>query len=255
MFVKIFTPLRTTVLTTLLIAAPAWAQQNSVVFPWNAGYPGGNQTMQPSQDFSQAPTTFPGEPTIAPTTFPQAPTIAPTTFLQPTAPLPPAQFQTTPYSQYARSGDEEQEESPGNSGRAWIEIQVPSNAEIWFEGDRTMQTGTQRQFVSPPLDRGRKFTYDVRARWTDGNGKVVDRTQKVKVEADRRTFVDFQTATPADQGKATNSVDPGKALKVIEKAVDTTLKAVEEAKPENTPKPNSTPNKDTKPNEKPLPKD
>jgi len=291
MFVKIFTPLRATVLTTLLIAAPAWAQQNSVVFPWNAGYPGGTRTMEPTQDYGQAPTTFPGTPAIAPMTFPATPAIAPTifpatptitpttfpgtpsTFLQSTAPLPLAQFQS-PALPYAQAGSEEQEESPGNSGRAWIEIRVPTNAEIWFEGDKTSQMGNQRQFVSPPLDRGRKFTYDVRARWTDGNGKVVDRTQKVSVEADRRSFVDFQTSTsqgaqtnpdrnarPDDKNRLDdnrnrddkNRIDDNRNKDVKPNTGDNRNKDVKPNTDDNRNR-DEKPNKSTKPDEKPLPR-
>jgi uncharacterized protein (TIGR03000 family) len=85
----------------------------------------------------------------------------------------------------------EDQEVPANDTRAFIRVRVPANAEIWFEGDKTNQTGTERNFVSPALETDKSFTYDIRARWTDGGGKVVDKTQKVNVEAGRRSTVDF----------------------------------------------------------------
>jgi uncharacterized protein (TIGR03000 family) len=75
--------------------------------------------------------------------------------------------------------------------RATVEIRVPAHAEVWFDGDRTSQTGSDRSFVSPPLQTGRSYTYDVRARWKEGD-QVVDQTRPVKVQAGRRTAVDFR---------------------------------------------------------------
>jgi uncharacterized protein (TIGR03000 family) len=82
-------------------------------------------------------------------------------------------------------------EVPANDTHAFIHVLVPANAEIWFEGDKTNQTGPERNFVSPALPTGKSFTYDIRARWTDGTGKTVDKTKQVKVEAGRRSTVDF----------------------------------------------------------------
>jgi uncharacterized protein (TIGR03000 family) len=78
--------------------------------------------------------------------------------------------------------------------RAFVQVRVPANAEIWFEGDKTTKTGPERAFTSPALEPGRSFTYDIRARWTDSSGKVTDETRQVKVQAGRTTTVDFGTA-------------------------------------------------------------
>jgi uncharacterized protein (TIGR03000 family) len=78
-----------------------------------------------------------------------------------------------------------------NPNVASIEVRVPVNAEIWFEGEKTSQTGAVRHFQSPELQPGKTFTYDVRARWTDAAGKEVDRTKQVKVQAGARVGVDF----------------------------------------------------------------
>jgi uncharacterized protein (TIGR03000 family) len=88
----------------------------------------------------------------------------------------------------------EEQEVPANDTRAFIRVRVPASAEIWFEGDKTSQTGTERRFVSPALQPGRSFTYDIRARWTDASGKVIDKTEHVKVEAGRLSTVDFASA-------------------------------------------------------------
>ena len=74
---------------------------------------------------------------------------------------------------------------------AMLELRVPENAEVWFDGDRTSQTGTLRHFESPTLESGRTYTYQIRARWTDAEGKPVDRTKQVKVQTGSRVGVDF----------------------------------------------------------------
>ena len=72
-----------------------------------------------------------------------------------------------------------------------FEIRVPEGAEIWFEGEKTSQTGSVRVFASPAVQSGRSFTYDVRARWTSADGKVVDQTRQVQFRAGQSIGVDF----------------------------------------------------------------
>ena len=73
---------------------------------------------------------------------------------------------------------------------ASIDVRVPSEAEIWFEGARTNQTGSERAFVSPPLDPGGRYTYEFRARWFE-NGRAVLQTRRVPVQAGEQIVVDF----------------------------------------------------------------
>jgi uncharacterized protein (TIGR03000 family) len=80
---------------------------------------------------------------------------------------------------------------PVNDPRAFIQVRVPAAAEIWFDGDKTSQSGAVRDFVSPALQTGRSFTYEIRARWTDDSGKVIDKTKQVKVEAGKQSTADF----------------------------------------------------------------
>jgi uncharacterized protein (TIGR03000 family) len=73
---------------------------------------------------------------------------------------------------------------------AHIAMRVPANAEVWFEGDRTTSTGEYRTFRTPPLTPGRRYTYEVRARWEE-NGRPVTHTQKVPVTAGADVTIDF----------------------------------------------------------------
>ena len=56
--------------------------------------------------------------------------------------------------------------------------------------NRTAPTGEVRRFASPPLAPGKEFTYEVRARWTEG-GKEVSRARDVGVTAGARARIDF----------------------------------------------------------------
>jgi uncharacterized protein (TIGR03000 family) len=81
--------------------------------------------------------------------------------------------------------------SGSEGGTARVKVTLPSaDAEVWFEGQLTRQRGTQRGFVSPALEPGREYVYDVRARWTE-NGREVERSRTVRVRADGVARVDF----------------------------------------------------------------
>ncbi len=67
-----------------------------------------------------------------------------------------------------------------------------SDAELWVEGQKMDSTGTRREFVSPPLDPNKRFTYTFKARWQE-NGRPVERTKEMVVYAGDRLTVDFTT--------------------------------------------------------------
>jgi uncharacterized protein (TIGR03000 family) len=77
------------------------------------------------------------------------------------------------------------------TNEATVNVHVPPDAQVWFDGSATSQRGEWRAFASPPLDAGQEFHYDVRARWTDANGQAVDQTRRVDVRAGQTTSVDF----------------------------------------------------------------
>lgn len=71
-----------------------------------------------------------------------------------------------------------------------ITARVPADAELWFEGSKTVSKGPVRVFQSPPLTPGVRYTYDLRARWNE-NGHEVTQTQKVEVTAGDDINVSF----------------------------------------------------------------
>jgi uncharacterized protein (TIGR03000 family) len=63
-----------------------------------------------------------------------------------------------------------------------INVSVPADAQITFDGAKTMQNGAFRAFVSPPVAPGRDYYYNVTAKWQQG-GREVTRTQRIAVHA------------------------------------------------------------------------
>ena len=79
-----------------------------------------------------------------------------------------------------------------NADTALVNVRLPdAGAEVWIEGKATRQQGTEREFISPPLDPARTYTYEVRARWTDSNGQAHDETRTVRVQPGQQVTVDF----------------------------------------------------------------
>jgi uncharacterized protein (TIGR03000 family) len=102
----------------------------------------------------------------------------------------------TPYTLYSGtrssyvSPAEQPPGPPPPDGTAAIGVHVPADAEVFFNGDPTKQTGEQREFITPTLPVGRMYEYEVRAHWKE-NGKGVDQTRTITVRANQRSEVDF----------------------------------------------------------------
>jgi uncharacterized protein (TIGR03000 family) len=99
-----------------------------------------------------------------------------------------------------------------SDNRARIWLSVPADAQVWFDGEPTKQTGELRHFESPPLARGRSYTYDVRVRWTK-DGKPVEEERRIGVRAGATSRFDIpQPSGDKDAG-------PGLALGIMRFAV------------------------------------
>jgi len=80
--------------------------------------------------------------------------------------------------------------APAVDNTATVHVHVPADAVVWFNGAQMSQTGTEREFVTPALEPGRSYSYQVRAKWMNG-GQPVERTAKVKVRPNETTEVDM----------------------------------------------------------------
>jgi uncharacterized protein (TIGR03000 family) len=78
--------------------------------------------------------------------------------------------------------------TPGTDNRARVHVRLPADAQLWVDGDPTQQTGSERDFVTPPLTSA--GTYTLKARWMQGN-EPVERSMKVDVRPGQTSQVDF----------------------------------------------------------------
>ena len=61
---------------------------------------------------------------------------------------------------------------------------MSASAKTCAEDAKTTPTGAVREFHPPPLTPGKRYTYEIRARWTE-NGREVTQTRNVPVTAGR----------------------------------------------------------------------
>jgi uncharacterized protein (TIGR03000 family) len=82
--------------------------------------------------------------------------------------------------------------APAPQDRAVMNIVLPANARLWIgETQAASQTGSSRQFISPPLESGHAYQYDMKAQWTDNSGQTVERRRAVTIHPGDRVTVDF----------------------------------------------------------------
>jgi uncharacterized protein (TIGR03000 family) len=74
-----------------------------------------------------------------------------------------------------------------------------ADAELWIEQSETQQKGTERTFVSPPLEVGKTYRYDLIARWTE-NGREKAESRTITGQPGQTVRIDF--SKPADNGVA-----------------------------------------------------
>ena len=90
---------------------------------------------------------------------------------------------------------------PANlAAQAGIRVLVPADAEIFFDGERTTQKGSERLFITPPLQAGKKHHYDLLARWKE-DGKTVEQKRRLEVSGGTTVRVDLRTPLPKGKTK------------------------------------------------------
>jgi uncharacterized protein (TIGR03000 family) len=97
-------------------------------------------------------------------------------------------------SYYPSSSVIADEARPRNDMSAHVTVRVPANAEVWFNGRRMNASGAVREFETPALTGGGRFTYEARARWTE-NGREMSQTQEIIVSRGAHVNVSFPTRT------------------------------------------------------------
>ena len=80
--------------------------------------------------------------------------------------------------------------TPAEARAAVIDVRLPSDAVILFDGKQTTAAGPGRRFISPPLTPGKEYVYEVSVRWHEG-GREVTRTRSVPVRGGERLNIAF----------------------------------------------------------------
>jgi uncharacterized protein (TIGR03000 family) len=83
--------------------------------------------------------------------------------------------------------------TPPTNKPARVEVTLPADAELWFDGVKTRQVGPTRHFVTPPLAAGQDYSYEVVATWRD-RGQAVSETRQITVRAGDHSTVQFTKA-------------------------------------------------------------
>jgi uncharacterized protein (TIGR03000 family) len=77
-------------------------------------------------------------------------------------------------------------------------VTLPAGAKLAFDGHVTSSTSSTRWFVSPPLETGSNYKYELRAELVrDGMRSVVTRTVLVRANQETRVSLNFADAQVA----------------------------------------------------------
>jgi uncharacterized protein (TIGR03000 family) len=111
-------------------------------------------------------------------------------------------FYPPTYSDGQTNNGQMNQQTPNSAS---IEVIVPPQAQLWFDGTQTQQTGPVRMFTTPALPEGRASSYQVKATWTDQTGAPVTRSRTVHVAPNQHTVVNFMNATGDTNNTNTNN--------------------------------------------------
>jgi len=109
---------------------------------------------------------------------------------QQTQPMQQPMIQQTGYRVYYRVPTPD-----APAGTVLLNVRVPSEAQIWIDGDKTQQSGSFRRFLSPQLDQGKSYVYTIKGEWQQQNGQKITRTRKVTVRAGEAVDIDLGRPT------------------------------------------------------------
>lgn len=86
--------------------------------------------------------------------------------------------------------------APSDENRAHLHVNLPADAELWLNGQRMHRTGAEREFITPQLQEGETYAYQIKARWTQ-EGQPQEETLEVKVRANKTTNIRLGTSSLA----------------------------------------------------------
>jgi uncharacterized protein (TIGR03000 family) len=135
---------------------------------------------------------------------------------------------------------------------AVVIVRLPAEAELIIGGVKSKQQTPVREFDTPPLALGKKFCYELKAVWKDGD-KEVQRAEKIVVQAGETTDIDL--LKPAHSPPKAEKIPAPDLMPEPEKKPELPPEPVKklEPTPEPVKKPEPTPEPEKKPEPKPEP--
>src|SRR5262249_39993540 len=82
-----------------------------------------------------------------------------------------------------------------------ITLRVPDNAEVWIQGKKVDEKGTERRFNLPSLDPQVTYDYDIRVEWNENGHKKSDST-RMSVRAGDQKSISYIAALAASKAGA-----------------------------------------------------
>jgi uncharacterized protein (TIGR03000 family) len=111
-------------------------------------------------------------------------------YAQPTAPMvaSPGMLPRDTVSPLSYSGA-----TDASASSTSITLRVPEDAEVWIQGKKMDEKGTERRFNLPSLDPRSTYDYDIRVDWT-ANGRKMSDTSKLSVRAGDQQSITYIAA-------------------------------------------------------------
>jgi uncharacterized protein (TIGR03000 family) len=94
-----------------------------------------------------------------------------------------------------------------DTGAVLVHVNLPADAQIWFNDTATWITGPTRDFISPPVAPGRDYWYRVRASWKEGD-RTVEQARTVTVHAGEAVNVDFPERNQTEKSEERKANNP-----------------------------------------------
>jgi uncharacterized protein (TIGR03000 family) len=94
---------------------------------------------------------------------------------------------------HSASADGKDETGQEPQDRATIVVILPEDAQLTFDDELSVSTGSNRLFMTPPLERGKDFHYTLKAK-VIRNGKTEGASEQITVRAGGETRVDLLLA-------------------------------------------------------------
>ena len=137
------------------------------------------------------------------------------------------------YTSMYFSGDMEQARA---ENRVMLNIQAPAGANLWISDVFVGQGDGNRQFISPPLEYGRNYIYDVKASWMQ-DGRQMTSTRSFEFQGGQTNlnfdfFAQPVSAQPQGTPQYQSSYPPSRAVgeALAERMQDLNLTDAQEAK-------------------------